>query len=132
MCIRDRSAATDGGGGGGGGDRGDGGACASGGARERAGSDGGDTASQLVRANIDWNRLHALEAEAALRAATVAELEAEAAASDRHAHAEPLERADLQSDLTRAYAESIRAKLALHAAIPDVQPGAEGGAISAR
>lgn len=82
--------------------------------------DGGGAAGALLRAGIDWQALHALEAEVTLRAAAVAELEAEALAANRYEGAELLDRTDKQTALSQAYADSIRAKLALHAAIPDL------------
>jgi hypothetical protein len=90
---------------------------------EISGSDGRSDGIS-AGATVDWSHLHALQAEVALRAATVSELEAEAAAANRYADIELLDRADKQTELSNAYIHSIKAKLALHAAIPDLQtPG---------
>jgi len=64
--------------------------------------------------------LRALEAEVSIRAAAVAAFEADAVEAERYVGAEALDRCEKQSELSTAYVESIKAKLALHAALPEI------------
>lgn len=89
------------------------------------GEDGGGQLG-LLQAGVDWDRLHALEAEAALRAATVTELETDSAAHGAYAQLPELERTDRQTELSRAYVAAIKAKLALAEAIPELPAVADG------
>jgi hypothetical protein len=73
---------------------------------------------------IDWAQIHKLTAHAELRAADVAELEADAHAARGYVDADAFARFDRQTELSDAIIASIKAKLALNAALPDV--GARG------